>query len=118
MFTSTVKATLSRIQNRHPPPKQPLRPPPLPPNTMIPDSSPGRSRPRSFWRLVLLTCDPPSEGVESQVEENCQGHAQDHADEQPEKAPSSHLLKAFRVVAHGVEAVFVSNTTSSKTASR
>ena len=48
-----VKATLSTIQNRQPPPRQPLLPPP-PPNTMIPDSSPRRSRLLPFRPSVLL----------------------------------------------------------------
>jgi hypothetical protein len=123
MFTSTVKATLSRIQNRHPPPRQPLPPPP-PPNTMIPDSSPGRNLSCSFRPFVLLTCDPlPSEGVQDQVEENGQGDAQENAEEQSEKATSSHRLGAFRAVGHdpgtpSLGTTFVSKRTSSKTASR
>ena len=50
-----VKATLSTIQNRQPPPRHPLPPPP--PNTMIPDSSFGRGRFRSFCPFASLMCD-------------------------------------------------------------
>src|SRR5215204_2500220 len=73
-LTSMVKATLNTIQNRQPPPRQPLPPPP--PNTIIPDSSPRRSRLRPFRPSVLLmalpwsslggysSCRPPKEKPE------------------------------------------------------
>src|SRR5215203_936381 len=57
-LTSMVKATLSTIQNRQPPPRQPLPPPP--PNTMMPDSSPRRSRLRPFRPSVLLMVLSPA----------------------------------------------------------
>src|SRR5215218_8199577 len=43
---------------------------------------------------------------------------QEHAHQQPEQAPSSHTLEAFRIVGHDRGSTFISNTTSSETASR
>ena len=60
----------------------------------------------------------PGEHEQEEVDHDGQGDAQEDAHPQPEKASSSHPLEAFRTVAHDGGVVFVSNSTSSTTASR
>jgi len=60
----------------------------------------------------------PGEREQEEVDHYGQGDAQEDAHQHPEKAPPSHPLAAFRREGHDLGAIFVSKTTSSKTASR
>ena len=60
----------------------------------------------------------PGKHEQNQVDHYGQGDAQEHADQQPQQAPSSLRLEVFRAAGHDLGAIFISKSTSSKTASR
>ena len=60
----------------------------------------------------------PGRYEQNDVDQHGKGDAQYHAHQEPEQAPFSHPLNAFHAVSHDLGAIFISNTTSSKTASR
>jgi hypothetical protein len=72
------------------------------------------SRPAFKW----LPGGLPGHYEQDEVDQHGQGDARFHAHQEPEKAPSAHPLSVFHTVNHDLGAIFISNTTSSKTAPR
>ena len=72
------------------------------------------SRPAFKW----LPGGLPGHYEQDEVDQHGQGDARFHAHQEPEQAPSSHPLNDFYAVSRDLGAIFISNTTSSTTASR
>ena len=60
----------------------------------------------------------PGHFEHDEVDQHGQGDARYHAHQEPEQAPPSHPLSVFHALCHDIGAIFISNTTSSKTATR